>query len=442
MIKHSTVSQKRNIQLIPLADSGYQNYLLQFKTEKKSEMVYDKPARKKSEIMGYLLELVVSEWVKRSKINLEERIITYEYGDGKKIKKIFKEVDYVLKQGKRFIVGEIKVSSSSNGMVTKACEQLTFSKELLSHLSNSVTMQIIRVDLNFQNATTPLDDFDDDFLKSNFRYYEWNDIEFEILHLNAQDVFNYGVRNKIIKSPEIFESVIYETGLIHLQRQAKIELKNLKKSVIEETNIDVVKSIEDSINQLELRIFLVEIESNLSQQGWAYLSNKDHEDFSFIVDYLGDNCIHDIQGEDFDSRVKGFCTEDKIAKFISYYCSEDEIEFDLLDAERVYLLLPEEQGYELQTIEFEIENPLQTEKVSYPLFSKFPCRKFFYSNKLVRPEDCENDSLKHFEYVINNSQPIKVLLKRNDILIFDNHRLLHKKNSTYLDHLQKRIVME
>ena len=47
MTTYTSKSNIRNIQLLPIDNLDYQNYLLQFKTEKNPEMVYDKPAQKK-----------------------------------------------------------------------------------------------------------------------------------------------------------------------------------------------------------------------------------------------------------------------------------------------------------------------------------------------------------------------------------------------------------
>ena len=141
----------RNVQLIKVTDPFYLIYLSQYKKEKKADIVYDKPVPLKSDVMGYLLELAIMGWVKNSGICLAEKIITYEKGFGKGHRKMFKELDYVLRRDKKYFVGEVKVSSSAKGNVSKACEQLSFSKELLNNITDNVTTQIIRVYLNFKN---------------------------------------------------------------------------------------------------------------------------------------------------------------------------------------------------------------------------------------------------------------------------------------------------
>ena len=149
--------------------------------------------------MGYLLELIIREWVKKSGLYLDEKIIGWQQIEDGKSSKLIKELDYVLLKDKIHIIGEVKVSLSENGNVPKACKQLSTSKELLSKTLHTITLQIIIIDLNFNNASEPFDEFNHDFLKSKFRNYEWNKQNFKILYLNARDVFYYGVQQKIIK---------------------------------------------------------------------------------------------------------------------------------------------------------------------------------------------------------------------------------------------------
>jgi hypothetical protein len=117
------------------------------------------------------------------------------------------------------------------------------------------------------------------------------------------------------------------------------------------------------------------------------------------------------------------------------------LKINLLDAERVYQRIPNEEGHDLQNIEFLIPNSSLDDLKSNPLFNRFPTRKFFYSDKLLRQTDSENKSLKHYEQVINNSQPTKMLLQLGDILIIDNHRMLHQR-TTNTDKLKRKIIVE
>jgi hypothetical protein len=431
----------RNVRLLTVDDPFYQIYLSQFKHDRQKDVVYDKPIPKKSQTMGYLLEISVNEWVKKSGVCLDEKNISYEYGHGKRHKRIFKELDYVLRRGKSLFVGEVKVSSSEKGSISTACDQLTFSKELLSRLADNVTMQIIRIDLNFKNAAQPFDNFTSDFTKAVFRDFEWNEIKFKLLYLNAQDVFNYGVQNKIIKSPEIFQPVVYETDLLHKRRQTKKELKEKSKSLIEITDPDQAQIISEDIKILEQKIFLDDIKINLSEKGWAHLTNVNADGFTAITNSIGKSIEQASPTNDFCSRTNGYCTDNPATKLIAFYCDTSETELNLLDAERVYLRIPIEEGHELQNIDFVIaDNSLDNLK-SYPLFNRFPTRKFFYSDKLLRQSDSENKSLKHYEQVINNSQPSKILLQLGDLLIIDNHRMLHQRTAN-TDKLKRKIILD
>ena len=392
--------------------------------------------------MSYLLEMTVLEWVRKTSLSLDERIIRYEYGFGNRKKVVFKELDYILKVGENYFLGEIKVSSIKGGMAPKAKEQLSYSKELLSYLSDSPILQIIKIDLNFLNSQTPLDEFCNDFLDSKFRTYIYDQDKFEILHLSAQDVFNYGVINNIIKSPELFAPVIFETNILHEKRGLKVEINDLKRLLASETDYENLCRTQAVLSQYELSLFLCEIELRLSQEGWVYLSDKDHIDYEFIIDYLGGKSLSNVLTNEIKTRSNGFHSEDQIAKYISYYCNFGEVEFQLLDAERVYCRLSDEQQCNLQNIKFKIDNVLQYGKSSYPLLSKKQYRKFYYAGNLVNQKDNDNDSLKQFELIIKNSLPIKILLKPNNILILDNHRLLYKNNKYIDSQLYNKVIID
>lgn len=440
-MKHKN-SGIRNVQLVSVTDPLYLSNQAQYKEVKEVDVVYNKPVRHKSEIMGYLLEMTIRSWVKNSGISLNERVITYKHGSGVREKNLVRELDYVLGNEKKCIVGEVKVSSTGKGVVSKACAQLIYSKELLENIIDSVTMQIIRIDLNFNNATEPFDEFNNDFIKSCFRAYEFKDHKFQLLYLSAQDVFNYGVRNNIIQSPEIFDPMVSETNLLNNKRLLKVELKERKKALCEIDDFDQIKNIEKSISQIEEEIFLNNIKINLSQQGWAHLENRNEKDYNLIMDYLGNNIKQEIQSDDYCERTTGFLTEDQKIKYISFYSLNAEVEINLLDAEQVHLKLPLEQRTELQNILFVSKSQALAEPVCYPLLIKIPYRKFYYSNNFLRNEDRESISLKQFEHVVNKSEPTKIQLKQNDILIIDNHRMLHRYNELLTGNIRKRKVTE
>ena len=437
MDRHSNNSQLRNIKLISDKNQSYQNYLLQFKTKKEKDVVYDKPAPAKAFIMSYLLELAVVEWVKNSGIYKSEKIISYQYGNKNRPITKYKELDYVLQDGTSHFVGEVKVSASANGLISEAIKQLIFSKELLSKISKPITMQIIRIDMNFRNAVETFDVFNEKFELSNFRDFERDGTIFKLLYLSAEDVFNYGVSKKIIKSPEIFLPAVYENELLYEQRKTKEQIKKNKKELANIEELEQIKLINSANNELEQKVFLNDIKIKLSQVGWVQLDNISEDDYKFIIDYLGVNIDEEITLDDFCERTKGFCTDDHKTKFISYYCRKEEIEFNFFDAEMVYLRLLDEQKSELQNIKFVAKFGSE----SYPLLNKTPYRKFYYSNNLLNKEDSHNKALQQFEHVINRSQPTVIKIKPNDVLIFDNHRMLHRKSNFDKLNVVKKVIL-
>lgn len=431
----------KKVQLISDAHPSYQKFMLRYKTKKEKDVVYDKPSNSKSGIMGYLLELSIREWVNKSGLCLNEKIICWEQIEDGKYSKLFKELDYVLLKGKTHFIGEVKVSLTENGNVPTACKQLSSSKELLAKILGAMTLQIIRIDMNFNNATESFDEFNPDFSKAKFRDYEWNEQKYQILYLNARDVFNYGVQNKVIMSPEIFEPAVYETDLLHNQKQLRKQLKENNDALLEISNTDELENIQSEITHLERKLFLGNVKLNLSQKGWIHLTNISADEFTAITNSISNSIEQANPTNDFCVKTNGYCTDKPTTKFLSLYCDNAETEINLLDAERVYMRIPIEEGHDLQNIEFVVPDNSLDKLKNFPLYSRFPTRKFFYSDSLLRQSDSENKSLQHYEQVINNSQPTKILLQLSDLLIIDNHRMLHQR-TTNTDNLKRKIILE
>lgn len=373
MNKSRKYSSVNNVQLVSEQDPFYQLYMSRHKSEKMSDVVYDKPVRKKANIMGYLLELTVRHWVSGLPSFIEEKIISFREGSNERQEPRWRELDYVLKAGNRYTIGEVKVSLREKNISNDAFEQVSNSREILSQISNSVNMQIIKIDLNFKNATEPFDKFHNDFKNVKFRTYEWEGLKFQILYLSAKDVFDYGVARGIIKSPEIFEPIIYEMDLKHERRQIKEKLKNKKKELLEISNVDALEAIQNDIDSLRKQLFPLEVKINLSEQGWSHITNRNQDDYNLIVDDLGQNIGLNNQ-TNYCTKTNGFSSDHPMAKFVSFYNSSGKgIEFSLLDAELVYIRLLDGQQRELQKIEFLADDiNMEGTGSSYPLFSKFP----------------------------------------------------------------------
>ncbi|HQP05051.1 MAG TPA: hypothetical protein PLP11_10650 [Bacteroidales bacterium] len=215
----------RNLRLIASDDPLYEEYNKSFKNDKDSNTPKE---HTKSEMVAYVLELTVREWVKSSGWSYYKRIIAFETYDRKFKKYItrFDEIDYVLKNGKQVIIGEVKASYQIKGILSKAAKQLNRKKNLLNELGLDVKMQLIFFDLSFLQNTDSIHQFSMKYNKAKFQLINYKDLEIEYLRLNPFDIYQWGVTKGIIKTPELLPAAIAEAEIRHLNKIEKIELKN------------------------------------------------------------------------------------------------------------------------------------------------------------------------------------------------------------------------
>jgi len=113
----------KNLRLISETDPIYRCYQSSFRKDDLKIRNSEKP---KSEMIAYVLEITTREWLKKSDLNLTDRIITYERFDNKttKVMNQFDEIDYAIKNKNVITIGEVKTSFHENGLKAKATEQL------------------------------------------------------------------------------------------------------------------------------------------------------------------------------------------------------------------------------------------------------------------------------------------------------------------------------
>ncbi len=210
-----------NIRLISKNDPAFVSYQHGFKSPSTFE---NKRERFKSEIIAYVLELATKEWVKSSGMYYDKRIISFEQQDfnSKKTKTCFEEIDYVLKEGKNLILGEVKTSYSIKGVFQKASDQLIRKGELLKKIGFSVKYQIIFFNLCHLDSQKLKNKFTKDYTEMNFSIASFSNQNFEIAHLDPTDFYDWGVQEKIIKTPELLKAAIDEAEIRNSIQQKKI----------------------------------------------------------------------------------------------------------------------------------------------------------------------------------------------------------------------------
>ena len=336
---------------------------------------------------------------------------------------LWKELDYTINKDSQLVIGEVKTSTADDKILRAACKQVDYSEELLKKNYTSITKQIIWIDLNFRNSAEILDEFKEDYHSMKFRKYSFQENVYQYVHLSAQDVFNYGVNNRIINSPELMNPALTETELRHERRTLKQELKEAESALLEIGSVDELDILQRQIGDLKDSIWVLDIKLDISENGRHLIQDKSDSMLKILLNELGANSDFELTKGTNNSNSSGFYSSDKEARYLAISQNDSEgggVEIDLIDAERVYLRLPMEKGYDLQNVQ--CISP--TTKKTYPLFTKTPVRQFYYSGVFSSKDDEQRESLKEFENVIRKSDPIKVELKPGDVLLVDNHRML------------------
>lgn len=132
-------------------------------------------------------------------------------------------------------------------------------------------------------------------------------------------------------------------------------------------------------------------------------------------------------------KALDFHTDHHKAKYIAWHCHKQTDkggESILMDANRIYFQLPEVYRTALEDIHLFEHKIFPDDKESNPLVKRSEGKnRFYYSFWLVSDFDKGNPALKEFQRLIRTNEPIKITLQPNDLLIIDNHRILHGRTA-------------
>ncbi len=175
--------------------------------------------------------------------------------------------------------------------------------------------------------------------------------------------------------------------------------------------------------------------NELKEKGYVHLTNQSEKQLQEILNSLGEiimttDVVVKKESKGLVTTAFGidFHTDHHSAKFVAWYCyKQTDLGGDslLINAEKLFLQLPIEQQENLKTIELFEHKIFPDDKSSYPFveIDKNGNRQFHCS--LVNDCDKENFAFIEFQKLVSESQPIKINLKCQDILIIDNYRMFH-----------------
>lgn len=130
------------------------------------------------------------------------------------------------------------------------------------------------------------------------------------------------------------------------------------------------------------------------------------------------------------ARGLDYHTDHHKAKYVVLYChrqTDEGGESMLIDADEIYLKLSPEQQEQLKEIELFEHKVFQGDQEKHPLVAVDHRNKrmFYYSYWSVKDQDKERPAMLAFQKLLRETEPIRLRLQKSDMLIIDNHRMLH-----------------
>ncbi|TNE79406.1 MAG: hypothetical protein EP332_11205 [Bacteroidetes bacterium] len=191
------------------------------------------------------------------------------------------------------------------------------------------------------------------------------------------------------------------------------------------------------------------LRDQLKEFGYSYLPNTSEDDLKTHLNQLG-NIIDEtdvIAKSDSKSLVTSdkyldFHTDNHLAKYIVWHCKVQAKEGGislLCDAESVFERLTNEEKKELSGIHVYEHKMYPENRNSNPIVKTVDGENnFYYSFWLAREKYRELPVFKKWRELIQNANHIRILLNVNDVLIIDNHRILHGRTEIIGERYLKR----
>lgn len=174
----------------------------------------------------------------------------------------------------------------------------------------------------------------------------------------------------------------------------------------------------------------------LDKVGWVHLTNQTETELANICEQLGEIIFTtevivkpDSKSMVTSARGLNLHTDHPQAKYIVWFCykqTDSGGQSILLDAESIFRQLSSDEQEALHKIYLKEHKVFSDDKEFYPLVETTNGkRKFYFSFWLTKESDRQNPALLRFRQLIEQSSVTTITLQPNDILIVDNHRILH-----------------
>jgi alpha-ketoglutarate-dependent taurine dioxygenase len=185
-----------------------------------------------------------------------------------------------------------------------------------------------------------------------------------------------------------------------------------------------------------------EIRQELDKAGFIWIKNGGKEYFEKITKELGEIIfVTDVKVNPESSALvtseKGldFHTDHHKAKFIAWYCIEQTDnggESILQEANKVFELLSSEEQEEIEKVRLFEHKVFEGDQDTYPfVIENNGKRSFYYSFWLAKEgiSELHKKIIRKYQKLTNETEYVKIKMHPTDILIIDNHRILHGRTA-------------
>ena len=180
------------------------------------------------------------------------------------------------------------------------------------------------------------------------------------------------------------------------------------------------------------------LKAEISQRGFIHIKWGEYQNTQSLLAQFGDVILQtEIRENPKSTRLlatnkpMGYHTDHHSAKYIAWFCNSQSSKGGaslLIDTVEVFNLMSSNALSQLQDVHVRTHQVFYSDKLSLPLLAydkSVPA--VYYAKWLVNnPSDPKSHkALSQFENLLEGTEPIKVVLSEGDILVIDNHRMLH-----------------
>lgn len=180
------------------------------------------------------------------------------------------------------------------------------------------------------------------------------------------------------------------------------------------------------------------LKAEFLQRGFIHIKWGEYQNTQSLLAQFGDVILQtEIRENPKSTRLlainkpMGYHTDHHSAKYIAWFCNSQSSKGGanlLIDTVEVFNLMSSNALSQLQDVYVRTHQVFYSDKLSLPLLSyDKSVPTVYYAKWLVNnPSDPKSHkALSRFENLLEGTEPIKVVLSEGDILVIDNHRMLH-----------------